>query len=117
MGCAAVMAVFETIEKRRLLERVKTLSAHLFKTLQGWRERVPGIREIRGCGFMVGLELEGDGRPIVDACRAKRLLINCTQERVLRLLPALTITKAELDRGLAILRDVLVEHGAASAVR
>ncbi|MBI2495403.1 MAG: aspartate aminotransferase family protein, partial [Candidatus Omnitrophica bacterium] len=57
---------------------------------------------------MVGIELTIDGRPVVDACRAKRLLINCTQDRVLRLLPAMTITKAQLSRALSILEDVLM---------
>jgi acetylornithine/succinyldiaminopimelate/putrescine aminotransferase len=56
---------------------------------------------------MVGIELSVDGRPIVDACRAKRLLINCTQEKVLRLLPAMTITREQLDRGCDILEQCL----------
>jgi acetylornithine aminotransferase len=77
---------------------------------------VPAVREVRGQGFMVGLELEIDGRPIVDAARAKGLLINCTQSRVLRLLPAMTITKAQLDRGCTILEEALVEQAAASTV-
>ncbi len=57
---------------------------------------------------MVGIELTVEGRPIVEACRAKRVLINCTQERVLRLLPAMTITRAQLDRGLDVLEEVLM---------
>jgi acetylornithine/succinyldiaminopimelate/putrescine aminotransferase len=57
---------------------------------------------------MLGVELAIDGRPIVEACRARRLLINCTQERVLRLLPALTITRTQLDRALSTLEEVLV---------
>ena len=108
LGCACILAVFEAIEKQGLLERVNTLSRHLFKRLDELKRRVPIIREVRGRGFMVGIELTVDGRPAVEACRAKRLLINCTQEKVLRLLPAMTITKAQLDRGLSILEEVLV---------
>ena len=59
---------------------------------------------------MIGMELSIDGRPLVDRCRDNRLLINCTQERVLRLLPAMTITKEQLDKGLKILEDVLTGY-------
>ena len=69
--------------------------------------RCPIIAEVRGVGLMIGIELRVDGRPIMDACRAQRVLINCTQERVLRLLPALTITRAQLDHGLNVLERVL----------
>ncbi|MBI2104182.1 MAG: aspartate aminotransferase family protein [Candidatus Omnitrophica bacterium] len=109
LGCACVLAAFEAIEKQRLLERVNTLSPILFERLRALKERVPAIREVRGRGFMAGIELAASGKPIVEACRAKRLLINCTQETVLRLLPALTITRAQLDRGLGVLEETLVE--------
>lgn len=108
LGCACILAVFEAIEKQELLERVNTLSRFVFERLAALAERLPIIREVRGRGFMIGIELLGDGRAIVDACRAKRLLINCTQETVLRLLPAMTITRAQLERALAILEEVLV---------
>lgn len=110
LGCACILAVFEAIEKQGLLERVKTLSAYLFKRLHALKQRAPVIIEVRGRGFMVGIELTVDGRPLVEACRAKRLLINCTQERVLRLLPAMTITRAQLDRALSILEETLIER-------
>ena len=96
-------------------ERVATLRASLFTRLAALQQRLPIIREVRGRGFMVGIELTIDGRPIVAAARAQRLLINCTQERVLRLLPAMTITKTQLDRGLSILEDVLVSHAKSAA--
>jgi acetylornithine/N-succinyldiaminopimelate aminotransferase len=117
LGCAAVLAVFEAIEKQELLGRVNTLSRHLFNRLTLLKERCPIIHEVRGRGFMVGIELTVEGPPVVDACRAKRLLINCTQERVLRLLPAMTITKAQLDRALGILEEVLKVWGQAPFFR
>jgi len=112
LGCACILAVFEAVEKQRLLERVNTFSAYIVQRLLELKQRLPIIREIRGRGFMIGIELTIDGRPIVEACRAKQLLINCTQERVLRLLPAMTITRAQLDRALTILEAVLAESSA-----
>ena len=78
--------------------------------LAALKARCPIIQDVRGLGLMIGIELSVDGRPIVEACRGQRLLINCTQERILRLLPAMTITRAELDRALAILESVLMAH-------
>ena len=55
---------------------------------------------------MIGIELTVDGAPIVKACLERRLLINCTHGTVLRLLPAMTLTDAELDEGCGILEEV-----------
>ena len=111
LGCACILAVFEAVEKQQLLERVNTLSPHLFKRLEALKAKTTLIREIRGRGFMVGIELTlDDGRPLVEACRAKGLLINCTQGNILRLLPAMTVTRAQLDRALGILESVLLEQ-------
>ena len=113
VGCACILAVIEAVEKQELLARVQALSPFVFERLRALASRVPIVREVRGRGFMIGIELSVDGRPIVDACRQRRLLLNCTQETVLRLLPAMTITKAQLDRALSILEEVLTEAGAA----
>ena len=115
LGCACILAVFEAVERQALLERVARMSAAVFKRLASLARRVPLIKEVRGRGFMIGIELTIDGRPIVDACRAQGLLINCTQEKVLRLLPAMTITKAQLERGFTILERTLTAQAARPA--
>jgi acetylornithine/N-succinyldiaminopimelate aminotransferase len=56
---------------------------------------------------MVGIELAKPGRPVADACREQGLLVNCTQGTVIRLLPAMTITKAQLERAIGIFERVL----------
>ena len=61
------------------------------------------IKAVRGLGLMVGLELTEAGDMIVDSCREKGLLINCTQGTVLRFLPPLTISKKEMDAALEVL--------------
>jgi acetylornithine/succinyldiaminopimelate/putrescine aminotransferase len=57
---------------------------------------------------MIGIELTVDGAPVVQACLQRGLLINCTHQTVIRLLPALNLTDSELDEGCGILEDVLV---------
>ena len=109
LGCACILAVFEAIERAGLLGRVATLSAVVVKRLASLRQRLPVINDVRGRGFMIGVELATGGQAVVDACRAKRLLINCTQGNVLRLLPAMTVTRAELERALGILAAALTQ--------
>ena len=65
------------------------------------------IKEVRGIGLMIGIELNCQGADIVRKCRKKGLLINCTQKNVLRLMPALNVTKAEIKYIMAILEDYL----------
>jgi len=117
LACACALAVFEVIKKQQLLDRVVHFGQVLMDRLMELQMRCPIIREVRGRGLMVGIELLTGGQPIVEACRSRRLLINCTQGRVLRLLPAMTITRAQLDRALAILEEALIAHAAAEATR
>ena len=110
LGCACILAAFEAIEQQQLLDRAAILSRYAFKRLRSIQQRVPIIRDVRGRGLMIGIELATEGRPIVDACRAARVLINCTQETVLRLLPAMTITRAQLEHGLSVLEAALMQQ-------
>ena len=57
---------------------------------------------------MIGVELTVDGAPVVKGCMERRLLVNCTHTTVLRLLPALTRTDAELDEGCVVLEEALL---------
>ena len=59
----------------------------------------PLIREVRIVGLMIGIELSMEGTPVVEACLQRRLLINCTHNTVLRLLPAMTLTAEQVDEG------------------
>ena len=63
---------------------------------------------------MVGIELSIDGAPIVDECLKRQLLINCTHDTVIRLLPALNITAQQVDDGAAVICDVLREMAQAA---
>lgn len=111
MVCAAALAVFKTIQKEQLLQNVERLGKVLEERLLEMRAKFPIIREVKGMGLMRGLELNVPGQVYVDRAREKGLLINCTQEKVLRIMPAITISKKWLDRGLHILEKVFEELG------
>ena len=111
IACAAALATIETIEAEGLLKRAGQIGDGFRSRFEAIKARSPLIHEIRIKGAMIGVELSIDGAPIVDQCLQKRLLINCTHGNVLRLLPALTLTDAELHQGCDILQDVLMTSG------
>jgi acetylornithine/succinyldiaminopimelate/putrescine aminotransferase len=76
--------------------------------------RLPMIRNVRGRGLILGIELDREGKPVVDAALREGLVVNCTAERVIRLLPPLVIGDEETARAIEILERVLVAAGSAA---
>ena len=108
LAARAARETFRIIKDDKLLANVKTSGNYLVSRLKELRKRFPVIKEVRGMGVMVGLELGCDGTPIVQTALKHGLIINCTHVNVLRIMPALNVTKAELDKGLDILEQSLV---------
>jgi len=107
VAAAAAVATLETMLADGFLAAVRERSVYLLERLHDLAARHPIIRGVRGHGLIVGVELHEPGAGIVEACLARGLLLNCTAERVLRLLPPLIISEREIDEGLRILDDVL----------
>ena len=106
---AAGLATLQTLRKEKLIQNVRRQSRVLRKRLEQLRKRHPMIREVRGLGLMLGIELNRPGAPVVREALQRGLLINCTQERVLRIYPALNINKKEIDLGMKLLDESLTE--------
>ena len=99
IAAAAGIAAIRMIEDEGLLEHVAQ-AAELFRTrLEALKERCEGVRAVRVLGMMIGVELAFEGAPVVQAALERRLLVNCTQGNVMRLLPAMNITPAEVEEG------------------
>jgi acetylornithine/succinyldiaminopimelate/putrescine aminotransferase len=113
LACVAALAAIETIEADGLLQRAEVLGERFRQRFEALRGRCPWVREVRVKGVMVGIELTVDGAPVVQACLERGLLINCTHTTVLRLLPALTLTDAELEEGCAILEEAVRQQQSA----
>jgi len=107
VACAAALAAVKILADPALLEHVRMVGERLRGRLQAVAARA-GIREVRGLGLMLGAELDRPGAAIVHRCLEDGLLVNCTADRVIRLLPPLVITQAELDEGFAILERALL---------
>jgi acetylornithine/N-succinyldiaminopimelate aminotransferase len=99
--------VFNIIDKEKLLDNVRNKGKYLYNRLSDFKKKFPIIKEVRGLGLMVGMELKVESFPIFSKCLEKKLLINSTHGNVLRIMPALNVTKGELDKGLSILESVL----------
>ncbi len=100
---AAALAVFKAIQKERLLKNAVEMGDYLRGKLESLKQKHAVIKEIRGKGVMLGVELTVPGAPVAEAALAKGLLINCTQQTVLRIMPAITVSKKLIDRAAAIL--------------
>lgn len=109
VSCAAGVAVIETLVEGSVLENCRKQGARIRDFVE--RLRLPMIREIRGLGLILGFELDREARPFAKAALEQGLLINATADRVVRLLPPLTVTDAEVDRALPILERVLRAGG------
>lgn len=109
--CAAALGVFKAIRKEKLLAHTAQMGKYLENKLEDLKCKFPElILKIKGLALMRGLELSVPGAAIADACRENGLLINCTQEKILRIMPAMTVSKKELDKGMAILGKVLTDY-------
>jgi predicted acetylornithine/succinylornithine family transaminase len=107
LATRAAAFFLEELMDRGLLDHVRSVGDHLEKLLRTLALKHPVIAEVRGAGLMRGVELRVDATAVVDLARERGLLVNRTNEKVVRLLPPLTITAAELDAGIDILDAVL----------
>ena len=106
---SAAIATFDAIEQEGLLDNAARMGDYLREKLPAI-EPEPGLfQEIRGKGLMLAVELTIPVAPVVAYCLDHGLRINGTQETVLRMLPAMTITAEQIDEALGILGNALAE--------
>ena len=106
LACRAALFFLEQLMDRGLLDHVNTVGPLFERRLRALALKHPVIVETRGVGLMQGLQLAIDAAPIVDMARERGLLVNRTNEKVVRMLPPLTIEAADLDRAVDILDEV-----------
>ena len=97
------------IEDQNLLANVEAMSARFRRHFESLQRELPIIQEVRTKGMMIGVELSIPSKPAVGKCMERGVLVNSTQDSVLRLLPALNITEAEVDEGCSVIAEVLRE--------
>ena len=106
---AVAKAVLESILKDGWLDHCSKMGDYFKGRLQELARKHDFIKDVRGVGLILGIELDRPGAPFVEACMKKGFLINCAQEKVLRFLPPLIVGKEEIDRLVESLDAVLSE--------
>jgi acetylornithine/N-succinyldiaminopimelate aminotransferase len=103
----AALAALKAVQEEKMLQNCRKMGDYLLLLLKALQDKYEVIKDVRGMGLMLGVELAISGKAIVEKCIEKGLLINCTHEKVLRLMPALNVSKKEVDKAVTILGDVL----------
>jgi acetylornithine/N-succinyldiaminopimelate aminotransferase len=110
LAAAAAIATIGTIRAENLVAHARKLGEYLGAKLEELRAKFAFIKEVRRLGLMSALDLNRPGSDIVSACAERGLLLNCTHETVVRIVPATNIQQKLLDEGLGILETVLSEE-------
>jgi acetylornithine aminotransferase len=95
--CRVALAVIDLLEKGKLADRAAKLGQRLLGKLKETLGRFTGVRDIRGCGLMLAIELDRPCKDILTLALARGILINVTAENIIRLLPPLIFTDDEAD--------------------
>ncbi|MGC2828697.1 MAG: aspartate aminotransferase family protein [Candidatus Acidiferrum sp.] len=108
LACATALEFLNIVEDEKLLENIRARGAELREGLSALAAKFPFVREIRGEGLMIGIELAIDGAPFVSQALQRGLLINCTHDFTLRFLPSYLVTRAQVRQFLRLLEKLFV---------
>lgn len=114
--CAVANAVIDEIQQTSLLAHVADVGSYFMQQLRTLATRLPAIRDVRGMGLMIGIELESTElatRAVADMLGQQHIIINRTSDNVLRFLPPYLLTRQQVDAAVAALEEVLTAHAAA----
>ena len=113
LACRLSLALLDMLEEESLMQRVSEVGVFFRKKLRRLQRNQPAIiREVRGMGLMIGVELTFPGKGVVARMLERGFLLNCTHDLVLRFLPPYLIRKTEITAMIAHLEEVLVEEAA-----
>ena len=111
LAMAACLATFSVMIDEGIPQKGREAGQYLMRSLNEMKSHHPAIREVRGRGLMIGVELDGDIASLPLDGLKKGILLNVIQGRILRLVPPLVISRDECDEALAIIHELLKEKG------
>jgi acetylornithine/N-succinyldiaminopimelate aminotransferase len=115
VAAAAGLVVLETVNQPFFLAEIARKGAHIMAAVREWNH--PAVQEVRGRGLLIGIDIAGDARPLLEAAIARAgtggcgLLMLSAGPQTLRLLPPYTISDDEIEQGLAMLKELLDRRG------
>ncbi len=107
LACRAALTTLEVMAEDGLLDHAQAMGELIKSNLATALEGVPGVREIRGQGLLIGIELDRPCGDLVKQALARKCLINVTSDNVVRLVPPLVIDRDEVNHLTAVLADLI----------
>jgi predicted acetylornithine/succinylornithine family transaminase len=107
LACRVALEFLAIVEEENLLEHVRQVGGYFQSGLEQLKDNFAMVREVRGRGLMLALNLDGPAKPIMDAALEQGILINSTHETVLRFLPPFVVEEKHVDKVLKVLRKLL----------
>jgi acetylornithine aminotransferase len=108
---AAALEVCKILVEEQVIENGKAVGSYFKEKLLELKDRYAIIEDVRGLGLLLGMKLKINGAPLVKQCMQNGFLINCIQDRILRFIPPLIISKEEIDRLVECLDGILAAAG------
>tara|TARA_B100000959_G_scaffold68667_1_gene72745 strand:+ start:791 stop:1993 length:1203 start_codon:yes stop_codon:yes gene_type:complete len=109
LAAAAGLAAFKEFSNKKLLSHVEEMGTYFLNKLNDLKKKFPFIKDVRGKGLMVAMEMDSPSSEVVNYCMAKGFLINCIQGKILRFVPPLIVQKNEIDSLINILEQCFEE--------
>jgi acetylornithine/N-succinyldiaminopimelate aminotransferase len=107
LACRVALEFLAIVEEEKLLENVNRVGGYLQQKLKELTEKRGAAKEVRGRGFIQGIQLDIPARSIVDAALAEGVLFNSTQDTVVRFLPPFMLEEKHVDKGIRVLSKML----------
>jgi predicted acetylornithine/succinylornithine family transaminase len=107
LACRVALEYLAIVEEEKLLENVMRVGTYLQEQLKSLAGRHAAVKEVRGRGLILGLQLTIPARPIVEQALAEGVLFNSTQDSVLRFLPPFLLQEKHVDKGMRVLKKLL----------
>jgi len=102
LACSAALAAINTIVDEKLPENAQKMGDYLKEKFLSMKDKYPVIKDVRGCGLVIGVELNVEGKGFVSECMKNGLILNCIGTSVIRCVPPLIVTKDHIEEALNI---------------
>lgn len=110
LAATAGLAATKILAGEKFLSQVEAMGYYFLNKLKAMKERFSFVKDIRGKGLMIAMEMDSPSKKVVDYCMDKGVLINCIQENILRFLPPLIVKENEIDSLIHILEQCFEER-------
>ena len=110
LAASCSLAVLKTLKDEGLMDNAARMGALIMDAFSVMKGKYPFIKDIRGKGLMIGIELDIDAAPVVEKALGEGLLINAIKNRVIRMLPPLVLGEKDAEKGIGIIDGILQKY-------